>query len=212
MATPWTSNDRSRLHGIRRPACITSISLSEQLCARVCSAPVRVMRAPEGDVHPYRLTMLTANVAELQIEFCDVKMRYRQGLPLVLKGLTVTIPAGSKAGVVGRTGTAARYCSTLCCSNLLCIRKQLELPYSAPHEVMNADLCAQALCCVDSRFLTCDQTDRLLAVPSYLRGVQVDRAFASVGRRCRQELADQQPVPADGAGLWIHPHRRPGHQ
>ena len=40
----------------------------------------------------------------VQIEFQDVKMRYRPGLPLVLKGLTVTIPAGSKAGVVGRTG------------------------------------------------------------------------------------------------------------
>ncbi len=31
-------------------------------------------------------------------------MRYRAGLPLVLKGLTVTIPAACKAGVVGRTG------------------------------------------------------------------------------------------------------------
>ncbi len=40
----------------------------------------------------------------MQIEFQDVTMRYRPGLPLVLKGLTVTIPAGSKAGVVGRTG------------------------------------------------------------------------------------------------------------
>ncbi len=40
----------------------------------------------------------------VQIEFQDVTMRYRPGLPLVLKGLTVTIPAGSKAGVVGRTG------------------------------------------------------------------------------------------------------------
>ena len=51
---------------------------------------------------------VTFSVAALQIEFCDVKMRYRPGLPLVLKGLTVTIPAGSKAGVVGRTGTTPR--------------------------------------------------------------------------------------------------------
>lgn len=40
-----------------------------------------------------------------QIEFVNVHMRYRPGLPLVLKGLNLRIPAGSKVGVVGRTGT-----------------------------------------------------------------------------------------------------------
>lgn len=38
------------------------------------------------------------------ISFADAGMRYRAGLPLVLKGLTVEIKAGSKVGVVGRTG------------------------------------------------------------------------------------------------------------
>ena len=40
----------------------------------------------------------------VQIEFKDVKMRYRPGLPLVLKGLNVNIEAGTTCGVVGRTG------------------------------------------------------------------------------------------------------------
>jgi len=40
----------------------------------------------------------------VQIEFKDVKMRYRPGLPLVLKGLNVCIEAGTTCGVVGRTG------------------------------------------------------------------------------------------------------------
>jgi ABC-type multidrug transport system fused ATPase/permease subunit len=40
----------------------------------------------------------------LQVVFDHVEMRYRPGLPLVLKGLSVRIPAGSKCGVVGRTG------------------------------------------------------------------------------------------------------------
>lgn len=31
-------------------------------------------------------------------------MRYRPGLPLVLRGLTVRLPAGARVGVVGRTG------------------------------------------------------------------------------------------------------------
>ena len=43
-------------------------------------------------------------VSGAQVKFENVQMRYRPGLPLVLKGLTVTIPAACKAGVVGRTG------------------------------------------------------------------------------------------------------------
>lgn len=39
-----------------------------------------------------------------EIEFKDAKLRYRPGLPLVLKGLNLRIPAGSKVGIVGRTG------------------------------------------------------------------------------------------------------------
>lgn len=39
-----------------------------------------------------------------EIVFKGAKLRYRKGLPLVLKGLDLTVPAGSKVGVVGRTG------------------------------------------------------------------------------------------------------------
>ncbi|KAI1797261.1 P-loop containing nucleoside triphosphate hydrolase protein [Ganoderma leucocontextum] len=38
------------------------------------------------------------------IEFNDVHMRYRPGLPLVLRGLSMQIHGGEKIGVVGRTG------------------------------------------------------------------------------------------------------------
>jgi ATP-binding cassette subfamily C (CFTR/MRP) protein 1 len=38
------------------------------------------------------------------IEFRDVTMRYRDGLPLVLKNLTLSIPGGCRVGIVGRTG------------------------------------------------------------------------------------------------------------
>jgi len=41
-----------------------------------------------------------------EIVFKNVKLRYRPGLPLVLKGLDFIIPAQSKVGVVGRTGKA----------------------------------------------------------------------------------------------------------
>lgn len=43
------------------------------------------------------------------IEFAGVKLRYRKGLPLVLKGLTISIPARAKVGVVGRTGTPCAF-------------------------------------------------------------------------------------------------------
>ena len=40
--------------------------------------------------------------AQGAIEFKDIKMRYRPGLPLVLKGLSLSIRGGEKVGVVGR--------------------------------------------------------------------------------------------------------------
>ncbi|EON64929.1 hypothetical protein W97_04163 [Coniosporium apollinis CBS 100218] len=39
-----------------------------------------------------------------EIEFDNVQMRYRPGLPLVLQGLSLHVKAGERVGVVGRTG------------------------------------------------------------------------------------------------------------
>lgn len=39
-----------------------------------------------------------------ELELNNIQMRYRPGLPLVLKGLTAKISAGSKVGICGRTG------------------------------------------------------------------------------------------------------------
>lgn len=39
-----------------------------------------------------------------EITFNNVEMRYRDGLPLVLKGLNIHVAAGERIGVVGRTG------------------------------------------------------------------------------------------------------------
>lgn len=39
-----------------------------------------------------------------QVEFRDFQVRYREGLDLVLKGITFTVQGGEKVGIVGRTG------------------------------------------------------------------------------------------------------------
>ena len=43
-----------------------------------------------------------------RISFQEAKLRYRPGLPLVLRGLDIEIPERAKVGVVGRTG-AGKY-------------------------------------------------------------------------------------------------------
>lgn len=39
-----------------------------------------------------------------EIEFQNLKLRYREGLPLVLRGIDAKINSQEKVGVVGRTG------------------------------------------------------------------------------------------------------------
>jgi len=38
------------------------------------------------------------------IEFKDLEMRYRPGLPNILHGISMSIRGGEKIGIVGRTG------------------------------------------------------------------------------------------------------------
>ncbi|XP_063974574.1 multidrug resistance-associated protein 1 isoform X3 [Diachasmimorpha longicaudata] len=42
--------------------------------------------------------------SEGRVEFRDFKVRYREGLDLVLKGISFTVEGGEKIGIVGRTG------------------------------------------------------------------------------------------------------------
>lgn len=39
-----------------------------------------------------------------EVNFSDFKLRYREGLDLVLKGVSFDIKGGEKVGIVGRTG------------------------------------------------------------------------------------------------------------
>ena len=55
------------------------------------------------------------------IVFEGSSLRYRPGLPLVLKGLNLTIPAGMKIGVVGRTGAGKSTVSMLKVKRMGCV-------------------------------------------------------------------------------------------
>lgn len=39
-----------------------------------------------------------------RVEFKDFRVRYREGLDLVLRGISFTVQGGEKVGIVGRTG------------------------------------------------------------------------------------------------------------
>ncbi len=52
------------------------------------------------------------------LEFIDVRMRYRPGLPLALDGLSFKVEAGEHCGVVGRTG-AGKSSLTVCLFRLV---------------------------------------------------------------------------------------------
>ncbi|TEB30865.1 multidrug resistance-associated ABC transporter [Coprinellus micaceus] len=58
----------------------------------------------EGDLHRPKADSDPEWPPHGKIQFHDVKMAYRQGLPLVLKGISFDIRPGEKVGIVGRTG------------------------------------------------------------------------------------------------------------
>lgn len=74
-----------------------------------------------------------------EIVFNNLKMRYREDTPLVLKGLSVTIKPGERVGVVGRTGSGK---SSLLLTLLRIVEPTLEREenYEPPISIDNVDI------------------------------------------------------------------------
>lgn len=69
-------------------------------------------------------------------EINNLQMRYRSETPLVLHGVDLVIPGGSRVGVVGRTGSGK---SSLLLALLRLVEPSVQQPYSAPISLDGVD-------------------------------------------------------------------------
>lgn len=99
--------------GVRVPAAIFLSTTFEQLLYSVERVVEYASLTPEPDVEPLALEgAAEAEPAAKEGEWPgsgdivakNVKLKYREGLPLVLKGANFGIASGERVGIVGRTG------------------------------------------------------------------------------------------------------------
>lgn len=79
----------------------TQVENEMNACERVLEYAFKV---PQEEPYIITETETPKSWPQGQIKFSDVSMRYRDGLPLVLKGLNFDVKAGEKIGICGRTG------------------------------------------------------------------------------------------------------------
>ena len=85
---------------VRMSSDLEANMISVERIEQYCRLPSEASRQVPGD----KELMDRPWPSEGQIVFLNVQLRYRPNLPLVLKGLNLTIPAKAKVGIVGRTG------------------------------------------------------------------------------------------------------------
>lgn len=69
---------------------------------RVCSYITDIPSEPLLRVHPPVVRATWPSRGVIRVE--DVHMRYREGLPMVLNGISLDVKEGERVGIVGRTG------------------------------------------------------------------------------------------------------------
>jgi ABC-type multidrug transport system fused ATPase/permease subunit len=77
------------------------LSSAEMTAIPTAGASVAVAAVP-----PTAATIAHTNWPTIgAIEICELSMRYRPGLPLVLNGVSLSIRGGERVGICGRTGS-----------------------------------------------------------------------------------------------------------
>jgi ABC-type multidrug transport system fused ATPase/permease subunit len=91
-----------------------SISKKKRMMPKEHTGPGEAMRPLLSDSSSFNTTLAPMNNDALlkdgwpwrgNIQFSNTSMRYNSASPLVLNGVTLTVPAGTTLGVVGRTGS-----------------------------------------------------------------------------------------------------------
>ena len=89
---------------------------SIRVALQASSSLASVERMQEYTALPQEASLINQNEPKLisrarprpleegSLEIRNLSMRYREGLPLVLKNVSFSVPAGTKVGIVGRTG------------------------------------------------------------------------------------------------------------
>jgi ABC-type multidrug transport system fused ATPase/permease subunit len=131
------------------------------------------------------------------IQFVDVKMRYRDGLPLVLRGLQLSIRGSEKIGIVGRTGAGKS-------SILVCLMRLVELS-SGTILIDNQDISSLPLHTLRSKIAVIPQDPVLFSgsLRSNLDpfGYYSDHQLREGLRRCHlEELSDLEMLIEENGG------------
>lgn len=105
----------SNVMSVMRVQELTDVGASETAEKRIpreLSKPGEALPSAMGGTKTMALSTQTSDALRSSgwpwkghVQFSNVSMRYNEGSPLVLNGVSIDIPAGSTLGVVGRTGS-----------------------------------------------------------------------------------------------------------
>ena len=109
----------------------------------------------------------------MQVDFQNVQMRYRDGLPLVLRGLSVKVAPGARCGVVGRTGAGKS-------SLINCLFRRVAHPSAPQHLRLAVQRCNSEMpctACSHRSIVSCPFQTMVMLPACIVSGMRLHREF-----------------------------------